>query len=195
MKSVMFDVDGVLADFVLGFTTLAAELGSNTTPYSCIEQRRWDFDLPRGLVCRVWEKIHAADSLFWETLPALVSGEELERIRKLSVDEHVYFVTARDPGPTKRPKAQTEAWLTRRGITNPAVIVCANKGNFARAVEIDFAIDDKAGNAVYIAYDSPGTRSFLLNRPSNLFDETVLGSRVERVMSVTDFLTAVEEGA
>lgn len=180
---VQFDVDGVLADFIGGFCRVyAREHGcAFPIPYEVI---RWD-DLWNE---EVWAHIKGSDS-FWRELPSLATQTELERIARLAYDwDTVYFVTNR---PGRFVHFQTVRWLEKRSIFRPTVIVTAKKAEFAVAAGVDYAIDDKAGNAVAIQYIAPKTKSYLLDAPYNRFDHAVLGSKVIRVKAVSEFLDAV----
>ena len=81
------------------------------------------------------------------------------------------------------------------GVENPAVIISGKKGEFAKVVGATHAIDDKAGNAVYLQYESPKKKSYLLDASYNQFDQKVLGTKVVRVATVDEFLDAVEADA
>jgi len=191
-RVVMFDVDGVLADFVRGFRTLLRdELGCSVRVYGHAETDTWDIvDVPASVVAEGWTRVKTCDT-FWYRLPPLVDSATFRRIDALAREANVYFVTNR-PGPAA--SLQTVAWLEDRGVTSPQVIVTARKGDTAYGLGATHAIDDKAGNAVYISYHTDGaTRSYLVDRPYNRFDAQVLGSQVVRVPSVDAFLAAVED--
>lgn len=180
MSVVQFDVDGVLADFSSAYDRTCAQLGIPAPGPDAPWDSKWNE--------RVWDVIRT--SLTWyATMPSLVTDVVFRRIHYLGADHHVYFVTHRGGLDAKQ---QTEAWLEWRGIRRPTVIVTGKKGEFARCVGATFAIDDKAGNAVYTAYESPKTASYLIDRPYNRFDQTVLGTKVVRIASVEDFLDIVE---
>lgn len=190
---VMFDVDGVLADFVLGFTRLAHELSNGMTPvFSHTDSCQWDFDpaiFSRDLVGAVWTRIRS-DSSFWSSLPLLASELDLQRIARLLRDVDGYFVTNRSGVD---PRGQTMLWLRYYGIPAPTVLISDRKAEIAAGLRADYSIEDKPGSAVMISYWSPTTKSFLVDRPYNQFDPNVLGSRVTRVPTVAEFLTQVEE--
>jgi hypothetical protein len=192
MRPIMFDVDGVLADFVLGFLQVVNALpkGKGIIPYSTHEQKVWDFALPPKLLHAAWD-IVKAERHFWADLPALISPAVFKDINRLRRYREVYFVTNR---VGHKAHEQTREWLVTHGIEHPAVVVTGRKGQFAAAINAAAAIDDKAGNAVYTAYESPTTESFIIDLPYNHFDGGVLGSKVTRVDSVDQFLQAIEEG-
>lgn len=179
MAVVQFDVDGVLAAFLDGYRAVQRTLGQPET---------WSLKWDDYWNPEVWSVIRD-DAFFWEGLPALASRAEFKRIDSLHDQHDVYFVTHR---VGKYPKAQTEHWLMSRGVSRPTVVVTKRKGEFAASVRATHAIEDKAGSAVYTAYQSPETRSYLLDKPYNQFDRDVLGSKVARVDSVSEFLDQVE---
>lgn len=178
-RRVQFDLDGVLADFGRGYRDLAAGLGSPVPPADAGWDELWD--------SRVWAEIRRSTN-FWAKLWPLVGPATLGRISTIAREHDVYFVTSR---PGVDTKWQSEVWLERWGVLRPTVIVSSRKGEFAHAAGITHAIDDKAGNAVFTAYHSPETASYLLDAPYNRFDQTVLGTKVRRIATVEEFLEAL----
>lgn len=192
---VMFDVDGVLADFSYGFRAYAKILGHapEIKPYSHSDPRhtQWDWpDLTGEALSKTWDAVKRSGN-FWYTLPPLVGLAEAKRIQRFALDHPVYFVTAR-VGASAR--FQTVLWLRDYlGLLDPNVIVSSDKGDTACDLGATHSIEDKAGNAVYIAYVTRGsTRSYLIDRPYNRFDHGVLGSKVTRVQTVAEFMDDVE---
>lgn len=189
-RPIVFDVDGVLANFTLGFTQKAARIDRRVVVRSSEEQAEWDFhDFPSGVEAATWESVKR-DPRFWaglETHPG-ATPDVFDTINSLSFERPVYFATAR---VGINAHAQTVRWLFRHGIRRPAVVVTRRKGEFCSAVDAAAYIDDKAGNAVYVAYECQNTRSYLLNTLYNRFDHHVLGGKVIRVSSVSDFLKQV----
>lgn len=179
----MFDVDGVLANFIEGFrqTYERVHQRAYTKPF---EEIRWD-DLWDA---KVWEVIKKSSG-WWTLLQPIPEPRVFKRINALQNTHEVYFVTAR---PGLAVKQQTETWLRLQGIEDPTVILSSKKGETAAVLGASFSIEDKAGNAVYIAYQSPGTKSFLVDRPYNQFDHEMLGSKVVRIKEIEQFLAAIE---
>jgi hypothetical protein len=186
---IMFDMDGVLVDFIGGYRDIQVAQGNQPT-MTKVWDDYWDKD--------VWRAIKSSP-IFWQSLYTLVHPVCFTRINSLQATADVYFVTFREGVEVKR---QTEAWLRRHGIDSPTVIVSAQKGEIAKGLNADYSIEDKAGNAVYIAYHARGCKSYLLDgdgsgdsRPCfNRFDHSVLGKHVRRVRTVDEFLDEVEHG-
>jgi len=188
----MFDMDGVLADFVAGFTKVAHDK-FGYVQYGTKDHRSWDFNHMEGKhVVEVWQHIHKSRT-FWQDLPTMISMNETGQLVDLCARNEVYFCTSR---PGVRTREQTMEWLMRAGIDNPAVIVLptlATKGMIAKAIGAEYSIEDKAGNAVCISYMSDAT-SYLIDRPYNQFNHDALGSKVRRIFRVHEYLDAIEEG-
>jgi phosphoglycolate phosphatase-like HAD superfamily hydrolase len=166
MKTVLFDLDGVLADFTLGHRRIAnAEFGLpvyNTTdrPHSS-----WDDpDINREQENKIWQIIKDPASAFWLSLEPLVTPETFDRINRLQEKAHVYFVTTR-VGATC--KLQSSLWLELHGVELPSVIVTSNKGRIADILEADFAIDDKPDNVIDLYNSGYGSGVYVIDRPWN----------------------------
>lgn len=194
MAVVQFDIDGVLADFVKGFVRYGQQLGLLDGLKILSESDTTNLTYGTHSVVgasasqHVWENL-LLSRWFWSELPAAVPVDTFGRINDLQRTHTVYFTTNR---MGQSPKQQTEAWLITCGIQRPTVILTARKGEAALALGSTHSIEDKAGNAVYIAYASPKTSSYLLNRLYNRFDHDVLGSKVTRVETVDQFLDDIE---
>jgi uncharacterized HAD superfamily protein len=188
-KVVMFDIDGVLADFVGAYTALAHEY-YGTPIYTSLEQASWDFKqlgLTNAQKNFLWEKIKSSES-WWTSLAPLLHRDTYIDIDGLQMEADIYFVTSR-PGVNVR--WQTKQWLQAQGIYSPSVILSSRKGDVATGLQADFMIDDKAGNAIFVKYQSPKTRVFILDREYNQFNPGVIGSKVERIKSVEDFIKEI----
>lgn len=189
-KGVIFDVDGVLADFVGGFTARARELFPDVPITQTHGQASWNgfAGMDKKQIGMTWESIKG-DRYFWRKLAPLVDAVALDRIYYLHRDNNVYFVTSRVGVDCKR---QTEYWLEAQGIARPTVVICKRKGEFAKAVDADCAIDDKANNASCIDWITEGTcKSYLLDRPYNQAPQDFMGSGVVRVSSVEQYLDII----
>ncbi len=192
-KRIVIDVDGVLADFIQGFTALAGQMFRGVPVTRTYEKETWDGypGLTETQIAQVWDVVNKSTT-FWASLSPLITLQEARRISTLHNQEYVYFCTARVGADAK---AQTERWLREHGIVNPTVVISKRKGEFCKAVDADVAIDDKAGNASFIDWGTEGrTKSYLLDRPYNRVPQEFLASGVRRVHSLTEFLDNIQEG-
>lgn len=190
MKPVMFDIDGVLADFTVGFTRLASALfPEKQLPVVKAHQQpsyKWQ-GLDSKEVSKVWKVIDDLPG-YWELLPPLAGPEVFSKISKLNCDGVVYFVTARP----NYAKTGTEAWLLAQGVICPTVVMTKNKGEFAKAVGAGWSIEDKASNASMVSWlTQDETKSYLLDRPYNAAPAEFLASGVQRIYNVEQYLEAI----
>ena len=165
-KTIFFDVDGVLADFVTGFTSLANQL-FGTPIIGVIEMERFDHwrDFLDQKQCDiVWEKVFNSYD-FWVNLNHLLSKKEVEALSYLAHENNIYFVTDRR-SDVMNPAVATSYWLQKKfNINHAQVIATKNKADIAKALRPSFAIDDKADHA--FGYIKQGVQSFLFHRPYN----------------------------
>ena len=187
-KVLVIDIDGVLADFVYGFTSLANSMFGSPV-YGVDAQEVWDelAGLSRKQMSETWDALKA-DHHFWFNLPSCATAGDWEAVENLSYSNDVYFATARVGVGCK---AQTEGWLAHHGIEYPTVVITTEKGDFARAVEADAVLDDKPGNVLCVQYLSKAV-PYILDRKYNQFDAAVCGSKVVRVQSVSEFARKIE---
>ena len=183
--NIMLDIDGVLADFMWGYTALAQELGYIPRAYGTKDQPEWSFDAslsPQQQVA-LWDIINK-DTWWWANLRPLVSPRVMETLNILQMTNQVVFCTNR---PGKQVQLQTKYWLATQGVVNPAVIVTKRKGEVAHALAIDFSLDDSVHNANCIHWmaDVQPCQSYLLDQPYNRIGR-IKGVRV--VASVEEFL-------
>lgn len=185
MKTVMFDVDGVLADFTKGFTEVAYRMYGTPVRFMTDMAYYNDFGLDDEQVAEVWRYISAWRD-WWSNLLPLVSPEVFYQIQNLARLNQVYFVTNRYHG-TPSTQNQTVRFLQWHGIESPSVIVSKHKAEVARALRVQFSIEDKAENASEIA--DVDVRSYLIDRRYNQID---VDPRVIRVATVSEFLEDVQ---
>lgn len=190
MKTIVFDVDGVLANFTKPFTTIGNEL-FGTPIVDCCEQPSWDFNeiLTRVQQSRVWIVVRRTPE-WWTSLPPLVSSDIFHQIESLTAFNEVYFLTNRlsDMRPSGE---QTLTWLKCRGISDPRVIVSSRKGEITSALKADFAIEDNWSNACAIHWMAEGCRTFLIKRGYNEKAREIIPKGITVVNSVGEFLNQI----
>lgn len=172
-----FDVDGCLANFNVGYIQqhIAVTGRDMFLPGDEVNLPVWDFAAYRGYTKEetsvVWERIKES-STFWEGLP--VYGENCDalsdwfmRYYNHPLNHDIYFITSR---PGDSAKGQTERWFEyAMGIPSPTVLVVGShqKGNIAKALNLDCYIDDYYENCVDVVRVSPHTRCYILDRHYN----------------------------
>jgi len=193
-RVIVHDVDGVLADFVGGFATLANSMFGS--PLCKTGDPLWShWNHPPGLnkeqVSTVWDVIKT-DPRFWLNMGRLGTDRERDRLRALAERHEVYFVTSRVGIAVKW---QTETWLKLHyAIPNPTVILASRKAEIAAGLQATHAVEDKAENAMCLAWFSPA-KSYLLDRPYNTYDPTKIGTdKVRRIYTLDEFYTEVDRG-
>lgn len=194
-----FDVDGVFADFNSSFIErVVVVTGRDLFPPRPFDIPCWDYPEHYGYTreetSAVWQGIEK-DRTFWLNLsPYDGAMDILERIRVLSIDhDHdVYFITSR---PGIGAKGQTETWLaTHSGdfLWNPTVLVSGDKGRCAKALKLDYYIDDRFENCLDVAVSGGGCQTFLMDRPwNNRADHE--DDRLTRVDAVSEMLDALPD--
>jgi len=196
MSIVMWDVDGVLANFQRGYHKLANEMfGTKIDPDYVPDTWDWlEETIGSEKVDRIWNRIKQ-DKNFWAELDPLVSRDEQAKIRELTQHHTMYFVTSRVGATAKQ---QTERWLSIYfgvNLNTPTVLISTRKADAANALNADYTIDDKAGNVLAVYYNSPANRKvYVYDAPYNQFNSHTMGNRVRRVHTVAKFLKDIEEG-
>lgn len=186
---IAFDMDGVLTDFTLGFTTIGHKL-FGTPVLNASSQLNWIYEdyepsrLDKEKVSAIWAYIKASTN-FWENLYPL-SLSTLERINALP---DRCFVTNRIGIDAA---GQTERWLQRYGIRNPKVFVTAFKRPVYEEQKVQALIDDYYPNCKDALGIVPAHRICLLHLPHNVSDHRrwiLQNGKV--VLSVEHFLDEV----
>ena len=188
---IVFDLDGTIVDFILGYTVIANNW-FGTPIVKAVEQSDWNLDEALGLTevqtNLIWNHIQGHDR-FWAELPAIGEPKEMQQIAELAEEFDTYFVTMRSGVAVKR---QSEEWLVERGIKNPSVIVTRGgrlKGPLALAIGATYLLEDNIGIAEAVAKDSPGTSTFLIERPYNLAGAV----GVRHVKTIDEYLTLITQ--
>lgn len=133
---VVFDIDGVLANFTRGFTSIAAELGLVEEAWDNDQQPTWDFNFH---VDPVWAVVNDVPD-FWRNLPVLARDQDIEAMWRLHVP--ILYLTGRR-GPTNVVD-QTERWLLDHGFPLGEIVLSSGKAGYLahRKHEVLAVIDD-----------------------------------------------------
>jgi hypothetical protein len=183
------DVDGVIADFRSAFRALAErELGRLPADAEA--------ELSRQEVDKLWEVV-AGTSNWWLSVPAY-EPDQLARLydrARLSRWE-VFFLTSRPPSAGDSVQLQTQVWLEQYGFYLPAVLTtpAGARGELARALRLDLALDDRMVNCLEIISAS-NAKAVLIARG---LDEPRIREAAESrgigvATSLADGLDAVEQ--
>lgn len=183
---IQFDVDGVLADFMIGASKLAQKYDPSVPLISCTETKDWNNweGWSEDIKAKIWQDIKTLPYFFCD-LPLLITRDEVNMIRRLSRGNDLYFVTSR-PSPTA--KWQTEQWGWEHFEFIPTVIVTKHKSDFSRVIKPDFSIEDNADNARLISEVIGPNRSYILDR---LYNRHLHLTGATRVKTVKEFLEHV----
>ena len=146
------DLDGVCAQFSPKFIQMAnKEFGLNLKPE---DQTDWDFHslgLTEAQCGVIYNQIHEYEN-FWMKLDPMpftsALSAEMDKYR-------IYFITSRMSAPGLPLEDQTAHWIrTQFYIPNPTVIVTNNKGEVAKALELDYFLDDRPENCLDVIQKS-----------------------------------------
>jgi hypothetical protein len=181
---IAFDIDGVLADFLRGFT----RIGHRRFGTPICDTHEWMFkdDFPEvGLdtaACEeIWQEVKNSQD-FWATLdPRNVSV--MHRINHI---QNKIFITNR---PGCNTAQQTVHFLETWGVENPKVILASEKGPVAKQENVVAVVDDLHKNCIDIKRAVPGCFTALLyceyNKP---YQQFVRDAGCHVVLSVDQFI-------
>jgi 5'(3')-deoxyribonucleotidase len=193
MKTVVFDVDGVLADFIGGAVAIARAMGCNAPLITTREHQHWDVypGLDDRDVSLLWKYI-SEHPMFWSQLDPLVSASEIMKIQDLILGgNRVYFATNRNtPGAAE----STREWIAYYlGCSSANIVITHRKGEFCKVVDADYYIDDKSENVdCAIWMTDKKTKAYVLTRPYNSGVYAPHSKKARRVATVAEFLEDVQ---
>lgn len=201
MNRIGVDLDGCLVDFITSYKALIIK----TTGIDLFPKDRewdsWNFEKEAGYnnkdhLNKVWDTINKSET-FWQDLEAYTETDEIlaQLYGRALAGDDVYFITTRPSTGKHTAKAQTEDWL--RHITwntgmeafIPTVIVTADKGPIAAALELTHFIDDKWENVRDVKDAALDCKIYLLDRPWN---RAIPTTSIPRVNSVLDMLKELD---
>lgn len=190
-----FDIDGVLADFNSSFIALVKDVTGRDLFPPDYWPHTWNYPESLGYtdaeVSAVWDRIKAG-GVFWQQLAPLPDMAVLARWFVLppfpqapQPYHEFYFITSR---MGKNVKLQTEEWLDEQmGVAGNTVLISSEKGALARALKLDYYVDDRAENIRDVELTSPNTFAYLINQPWN--QHLTVGRRIN---TISDFLDIID---
>lgn len=190
-QTVVFDIDGVLADFSAHFTKTAGRVTGKPLPITrTVDHEEWSVfpGLAPEDVTKTWAYI-ANNPVFWIDLPTLLGKDDLEHMKSLG-PHNVYFATSRK---TPGALAASKEWIyANLGIVQPSVVVTHRKGEFCKVVDATYFIDDKSENVDCAIWMTDGkTKSYVIDRPYNRGPMSPHSAKAKRAGSVRAFLAEV----
>lgn len=192
MSTIVFDIDGVLADFIEGALKVAFWLGYDVPYITTHTHENWDVypGLDDEGVTDLWKYITKRPK-FWSTLTPLATPEEFRSISILIEGGHrVYFATNRNkPGALRA----THEWLNHYMPGTPVnIIITHRKGEFCKVVDADYYIDDKSENVdCAIWMTDKKTKAYVISHPYNSGVYAPHSKSARRVETLTQFLEDV----
>lgn len=188
-----FDIDDVLTPFLDVFMELAREMFGKPpaeTPLFHYEVENDNYLLTPQEVSAIWDRIYTTPS-FYETLPLIEGSEVLSRFTRKK-EFLPCFITARHaPTVGRTIEAQTQFWLYQKlKVPFPTVIVGSNKGEVAKALNLNYFIDNKPECLLDVWETTNGcTKCYVFDRPHNRWFNDV---SFERVGSLRELYTSVQ---
>jgi uncharacterized protein len=189
-----FDIDGVLADFNTSFIALVKEVTGRDLFPPDYWPHTWDYPQALGYsqeeVSAVWDRIKAGGT-FWNQLAPLPDMEVLAKWMRMPGEpptqgyHEFYFITSR---MGRNVKLQTEEWLDGQfEFAGHTVLISSEKGAIAKALKLNYYVDDRAENILDVMKESPTTISFLVDQPWNRHVNIAL-----RIRSIAEFLDRID---
>lgn len=193
-KTIVFDVDGVMADFITPAVKKGYELAGRPEPTGWIQQGWDDYGgLTKDEISKLWEYIKSNPD-FWYGLPLLATVRELTDIVRANCNGHnIYFATNRRlPGALD----WTLAWLRKHtGMEFPCVVLTKRKGEFCRVVDADYYIDDKSENVDCAIWLTDGkTKAYVKDSVTNRGQYAPHSSKARRVSTIAEYLEDINNG-
>lgn len=218
-----FDMDGTLADFAAAFREVEGNLfgaAQATRPLDPeseeqAQQRAAGTPSPpaadgaptpaqwsashrasRRRQDAVWAAIQAVPD-FWETLQPIEPGA-VARIQDLSLRHRweVFFITQRPETAGDTVQRQTQRWLQRQGFALPSVLVLSgSRGTAARALRLDYLVDDSSRNCLDVLCDSPAKPLLIVPDGDAVATASARSLGVGTVTSVVAALDVLDEAS
>lgn len=182
------DVDDVLAWFIPAHREVCRKLFGK--PEAGTIPCDWAFsnyNLTPEEHSQVWAEIGKTKN-FWESLDACPDTSDLLR---LDIQHRIlpFFITSRIPTVGQPIEHQTANWLRQMfDVFYPTVIVATSKGPLAKALNLDYFIDDRDKNVLEVADAHPSCKVFIKDSGHN---KDFNDPRITRVSCLNEFLAAL----
>jgi hypothetical protein len=203
-----FDMDGVLADFASAFHAVEHELFGPSSAVSVespeVEARNEENgaapaapDGPRETRRRrdaIWKVIQGTED-FWTTLQPL-DPLAVRRIHEMTLrhDWEVFFITQRPKTIGQTVQRQTQKWLQAQGFDLPSVLVIGgSRGAAARAVRLDYHVDDSPQNCLDVGAESPALPILVVPETDHITESSARRLRISVARSIGEALDLLEE--
>ncbi len=185
MRTISFDLDGVLFDFTSGFRRMARKIDPSVKVFGGGAQQTWLFeDISKETVNATWEAIHETKGHFWSGLALCITPAEKFDLKQTAAYDETDIIYV-----TNRPHLSNELEHTRiaiasQGLPIGQVIFTPHKA--ATLKQVDFLVghlEDSPANIIELqTVDVPVyIRDWAYNR-------RIASYKQQRVGSVTEFL-------
>lgn len=179
------DLDGVCADFMLGFSEISSKIFGTHTVTDREQVTHWDlqevFGISEEQIHVVWNEINSSNN-FWRTLKPW-DRKSFNYFKNAFNGEEVYFITARIRG--KNIYKQTVSWLDSVGWINPQVIITVDKVPIIQYLGLDYFVDDRLETCHDISATT-NCKAIIYDYPHNRINKTL--TRVSNLREYTDIL-------
>lgn len=165
-RTVVFDIDGVLADFTLAFSELASQ-SYHYDVITCGAQDDWNYKgLSQAELSALWGKVKGSTT-FWRDIPTLLTAGDLVMAQRLAeAGVQFKYVTNRVSDNVGQLFHQCELALMNYGMPEGQVIITTSKVEAARHMpNILGIIEDSNPNIA--AYDGAGLPIYRRSWPYN----------------------------
>ena len=214
-----FDMDGVLADFGAAFHEVERQLfgqgpaisegqpeqeeeqpgpagpsdanGVTTADPKAVPQ---DAREGRSRRDRIWRAIQSTPN-FWRALQP-IDRLAVPRIHELMLRHRweVFFITQRPSTAGDTVQRQTQQWLVEQGFDLPSVLVLGgSRGAAARALRLDYHVDDSAPNCLDVIADSRAKPILIVPDGDDLAVASARNLGIGTAQSIAECLGILEE--
>lgn len=194
-KRIGIDCDGVLAEFYRRYTEEMQRLFPHIPNLVGTSKHMpcWFVDewpgATKEMVKATWDAVTNSRD-WWLGLAPIPTFDERRALTHLARDHEVYIITARRETKGNSVLHQTWRWLGNHGIHGVSVIVQKNKGPLARALKLDYFLDDRPQNCEEVNNYATSCRVFLREWPWN--ENTPMNWDIGGVKSITEFIDIIE---